>query len=1010
VLRIRAFVVPLALGLRRVSARPGAFALAGAGIALAACALTTVSAASLVVQDRAVSRSIEELPPSERTIEVTWVGPNTSRAPLDRRARATIGELGVQPPFGVMLYRDARLDGTLVRVGAVDGLARAVRMVSGRAPRPCRAAPCEVLAIGPASAAAPAPGLRVTGRGALRPGAAGAFFAGPAASGRLRLADGVEGAARLPQLGFSFRTYGWVAPIRSGDVHAWELDDFRRRLARASSELEATSFRYVLKAPDAALDDADSEASIAGRRLLLVGGQVVVMLLAFVLLAASRLRRGARAAARRLEWSGASWWQVRLGALAEAAVVAVPATVLGWALGAAAAGTVAGVTDTPAAAVVARSVGSLGAIGLALAVAAAATLVLYLGARAKPIAIAGTGITVLDVAAIGALAAVAVAFAAGGADAESLGSSRGTGLVVLLLPGLIALTAAVVLARLLVPALRLAERTAPRRWIGPRLALLSLARSPGTATVAVVFVSLSVGLAVFASTYRSTLVRNEVDRAGFDVPLDYSVRRDPSLSGRPPDAPPVGNAYAARFEAVPVVRRTGEVPSLQRRRVAVLGLPAAALSRLRWRDDFSDESPGELADAVGGERVALRGVAIPAGARELRLPLTVRGDPIRLSVNIRAREGAFLVVDLGEPDTNRATVQRAALPAAAAGGLLVGVNVQFSSGEEFTAAHRATGTAPSLDVFRVGVLSLGRPRVAGAHGVRPLAIDYRDWVAPTGERPAGSASAHALDLRYLLTQEQGFRVRPRQETDGAAIPVIASASLARASGGSQALPVYIGTARVNLRIAAEAQLFPSVSGDFVVGDLGRLETALNASVPGSALADEAWVAGPAGLAAQLQRAGPVPVRVSSRRVVEADLRADPLARGLLLILAVSAAAALALSLLGLALMVAVDLRDEDGELFDLETQGLGPPGLRHHLQLRAGAVVLAGLVGGLAIGTVLALVVLKAIAVSANSTEPVPPLRLELDWALLAVAFAGFVALTIAAAGFLTRTSFREVR
>src|SRR4029453_18715910 len=140
----------------------------------------------------------------------------------------------------------------------------------------------------------------------------------------------------------------------------------------------------------------------------------------------------------------------------------------------------------------------------------------------------------------------------------------------------------------------------------------------------------------------------------------------------------------------------------------------------------------------------------------------------------------------------------------------------------------------------------------------------------------------------------------------------------------------------------------------------------------------------------------------SRRALEADLRADPLARGSLLILAAAAVAALALSLLGLALMVAVDLRDEDGELFALESQGVGPPGLRHHLQLRAGAVVLAGLVGGLAIGTVLAVAVLKAIAVSANSTDPVPPLRLELDWALLGVAFFGFVVLTMAAAGLLT--------
>jgi hypothetical protein len=53
--------------------------------------------------------------------------------------------------------------------------------------------------------------------------------------------------------------------------------------------------------------------------------------------------------------------------------------------------------------------------------------------------------------------------------------------------------------------------------------------------------------------------------------------------------------------------------------------------------------------------------------------------------------------------------------------------------------------------------------------------------------------------------------------------------------------------------------------------------------------------------------------------------------------------------------------------------------------------------------------VLKALAVSANSTEPVPPLQLDADWALLAVAFVAFVGLAVAAAGFLTRSAFREV-
>ena len=997
----RRLLLPIALGLRRVAARPTAFVLAGTGIALAACALAAVSAASLIVQDRAVARAIAKLPPAEQAVRVTWVGvstgPDDRWAALDRQVRAATAQLGTQPPTAVMLYRETRLGKTLVRLGAVDGVARIVDLRSGRAPQPCRPARCEVVAIGPGSSVSAVPGLVGRGRGSLLAGPAGDFFAGAVPGGRLRLAEGVEATSRLPELGFSLRTYGWLAPIRPGDVRAWELGDFQDRLVRARTILLARSSRFDLTEPTAALVDAGTKSRIAGRRLLLVGGEAVVMLLAFVLLAGSWLRTGARATARRLEWFGAGRWQIRLSALAEAAVVVVPATLLGWLLGVAATLVLAEVTDTPAGALLGRSVASPRAAALLLAVAGAGILVLYLGARAQTIPIGARTISVADVAGAGALTAVLVAYAAGADDARSLASSDGTGVVLMLLPALIALAAAVALARLLVPALRLVERLAPHRSLSSRLALLSLARAPGAAIMAVVFIGVSVGIAVFTSAYRSTLLRNEADQASFETPLDFDVRAQGT---------PIADAYAARFGAVPIVRRAGEAPSLQRRGVTLLGLPAGALPRLRWRDDFAALSRGELASRIGGPPVSMRGIALPADARALELPVTVRGDPIKLSANIRTKQGSFVVVDLGEPPTGRPALARARLPDAARGGLIVGLPVEFTSAEAFTAAHRATGTAPPLDVFRAGVLSLGAPRVTRPSGVSRLAVDYRDWVGSEG--PAGSASANELRVRYLLTQQQLFRLRPRQPTDGSPIPVVASRSLARAAGANGVLRLYVGTASVNVRIAATARLFPSLSGDFVVADRSRLETALNAAVPGSALADEAWVEGGPGLGARLADTAPVPVRVSSRRAREAELRDDPLARGSLLVLAAAAAAALALSLVGLALTISVDLRDEAGELFDLETQGLGPAGLRRHLRLRALAVLLAGLVGGLAIGGALTLAVVEALAVSANSTDPVPPLVLEPGWVALLLLLGIFVALALAVGGLQTRAAFRD--
>jgi hypothetical protein len=993
----------MALGLRRVAARPTAFVLTGAGIALAACALAAVSAASLVVQDRSVAHAIADLPPGEGAVQVTWVGPSAAPADrwsaLDRQVRVATGRLGTEPPIPVVLYRETRFGRTLIQLGAVDGVARAVDLASGREPRPCRPRRCEVVAIEPSRSVGAAPGLVTRGRGSLHAGPAGHFFAGAAPGGRLRLAEGVDATSRLPKLSFSFRTYGWLAPISPGDVRAWELGDFQDRLIRARTVLQARSPRFDLKAPTAALADAELESRIAGRRLLLVGGEMVVVLLAFVLLAGSRLRTGARTTARRLAWFGASDWQIRLSALAEAAVVVVPATVLGWILGAAATLVLAEATDTPVRALFAHSVASPRAATLLLAVAGAGMLVLYLGARVRTIPIGGRTISVADVAGVGALAAVLVAYATGADDARSLASSGGTGVVLLLLPGLIALAAAVGLARLLLSGLRLVERLSSRRSPATRLALLSLVRAPGTATTAVVFVGVSVGLAVFTAAYRSTLDRNVADHAAFETPLDFVVRARGT---------PIGDDYAARFGAVPVFRRAGESPSLQRRGVTLLGIPAAALPRLRWRDDFATVSPEELARRIGGPPARMRGVALPADARELEIPVTVGGDPIKLSANIRTKEGAFLVIDLGEPTPGRPTVARARLPAAARGGLIVGLPVEFTSAEEFTASHRATGTAPALDVFRAGFLTLGTPRVTGPSGRRRLTVDYRSWVGSKDAAPVGSGAAGKLRVRYLLTQEQIFRLRPRQPTDGSPVPVIASTALARAAGPNGTLRIFVGTASVNVRISATARLFPSSSGDFVVADRTRLETALNADVPGSAVTEEAWVAGGPGLASRLADTAPVPVRVASRRAREAELRDDPLARGTLLVLAAATAAALALSLVGLTLTIAVDLRDEAGELFDLETQGMGPAGLRRHLRTRALAVLLGGLVGGIAIGVALTLAVVKALAVSANSTDPVPPLTLQLGWDALLLSLGIFVALALVAGSLLTRTAFRD--
>src|SRR4029450_10900550 len=143
-------------------------------------------APGLVVKDRAVGRTIAALPPDQRAVRVTWVGVSTipadSAASLDRQVREVLRPVGTGPPTGVLLYRDTRFGKQIVRLGAVDGLDRAVALTSGRLPQSCVPGRCEVVAIGKSGSGAP--GFIVTGRGSLRRGPVWGFFPSVARGGR----------------------------------------------------------------------------------------------------------------------------------------------------------------------------------------------------------------------------------------------------------------------------------------------------------------------------------------------------------------------------------------------------------------------------------------------------------------------------------------------------------------------------------------------------------------------------------------------------------------------------------------------------------------------------------------------------------------------------------------------------------------------------------------------------------------------------------------------------------
>jgi hypothetical protein len=984
----------LSFAARRVAAARRSVSIAALGVGLAACALAVVFAASAIVENRAVADAIDELPADARDVQVSWVGisaPSEPLAQIDGRARAALETVGLEPRDRTLVYRDTRIGGLPVRLAAADGLDRWFVARSGRLPRPCTPERCETVAV----AGDPLPDVRgfpVVGVVEPRGAAAGRRLLGtPTRRVRRLVAEDVAGADRLPVLETNFRTYTWSAPLTDAKPTAWTLGELERNLTVVGTRLQAASFHYALDAPLHLLDEVALDARVAYRRLLLVGGECAVLFLVFAIVAAASLRSSSLATARRLRRFGARRWQTDLLAAAEAIAIVVPATIVGWLVGVALVGVLTSGTDTPAGPLLGRTVLSPSGLVLAGGLALLAALVLFLTTRAQSVSLGGRGVALVDAAAVAALVAVAVALAVGETDAETLARDRGTGVLVLLLPGLVIVAGAILIARLTGPVFRLAERVASRTGPSLRLALLAAARNPGTQLVTVGVLVVSIGLAAFAATYRSTLVEGERAEAAFAVPLDYTVRK----AGRT-GAESVAAAYAGQG-GVPVIRRAAEAPSLDlTESISLLGLPGEAVGRLHWRDDFSSTDPAEL-----GRRITPPAPVEPTGPRlppgELRLPVTVRGDTVVVSANLRTRGGTYDVLELGEVRQGRSVLR---VPQG--GGTLLGIALEMPEGASTGAAH-ASGEGGVPDVFSGGTIAFGQPTVSG----EAVPVDYREWRLAAEPSRAASPSERTLRIRYLLTQERGFRLRPLQPTDGRPVPVIACDSVADAVGEGGLLPLRVGPALLNARVVGRASLFPTVECPFVVADASTLETAVGAVAPGAAVADEAWISGPPDLASSLQQtSGAGAVAVTSRRAVESELRDDPLARGTVAVLAAGSLLALVLALLAVLLIVSVELRDETGDFLDLESQGMAPAALRRQLVLRIGSLAAFGVLGGLVVGAALTAVVGELVAVGAGRAEPLPPLQLTVSWpqvALGLLCFAAALALTLLLA---TRRAF----
>jgi hypothetical protein len=297
--------------------------------------------------------------------------------------------------------------------------------------------------------------------------------------------------------------------------------------------------------------------------------------------------------------------------------------------------------------------------------------------------------------------------------------------------------------------------------------------------------------------------------------------------------------------------------------------------------------------------------------------------------------------------------------------------------------------------------------------VGPLARSLREWLGVGGAvvRPTPTG----VSVRVPLTLQRSSGLRARQPTDARPPAVLVTPRLGELAGGvGEVLALQIGGGSVPVRVAGIVARFPGASEDTVVGDRSALRTAINTAAPGAARENEVWLAlEPERLDGVTRALARPPFRVlaaSVRADVEADARRDPLAHGTLLALVGTALVALVLAALGLALAVRADLRDDRGEHFDLEAQGASPALLRRVVRARAAAVSAVGLVGGMATGLALLLLVTRVVTVTSRGGEAEPPLAVVVDPELVAAGVLVFAAIAALLVGAATRRAFAGER
>ncbi|MFL5685902.1 MAG: FtsX-like permease family protein [Chloroflexota bacterium] len=968
----------VSLVLARLRRRGATALISMAAVGAAAALIAIVTGIGLIAADATVARTLAGEGADRPLVRISRFAPtatdyDTIMARTDGGISQHLAGLTTAPVRGVITreLRDLKQP-VFELVVAVDQPEPLVTIVQGRLPKPCvDHSACEAMLLSETepdfdfTSAQPAPNLdlAIVGRGIIDPAVPfgdldqrGAFGeitigGGDYQTGRrspaVLLVNGVGTVSHMPAFDVTGRTYVWTAPVDVAAIHPWTADTFHAAVEGMTRDLLAVDPAYTIESPLTQIGSALALADASSARLLLIGSLGVAILLAFAVFLALVVRDDVAAEVARLTAVGARRRDRVTFLVLEAGIPAVIGGVIGWIGGALAVALLAGWAAANPVAIVSGATlapGSLAAAFLVILVAVVTTVFAtapgrsWRGGVRTIVAIVLTAIIVLawQLASTGPLDTAALA--------RSVSSP-----VVVLLPPAVAFVAALLLATTMPPLLRAITRRSRRAPLALRLSLLSLSRDPGRPAATVTLLAFSVGAIVFATCWSATLRAGIDDAAAYRSGLDLRVTELGTGLSIAPSVVPV-DRYAKLgpgVQAIPVFHEGST--SGPGARVDVLGVDPAVLPTLPgWRPDFSATPVQELAARLHVDEPpngwAVAGHRLPAGRPDLDLRFRYTGDPLKLDAVVWTDEGDTVRIPLGTI-TEGMTHASAALPKSAIGGRLTSL--------VFFNAQLVAGSGHQHGVYRSTV------RFEGLDGL----VDERDV---------------PLEIFTVAV----VMIKAPQVTDGLVLPAVVSPDLAKETKPDGTLDLHVGSGTIPVRVVGTADRVPTVvdaDPRFVIVPLDPFIVALASAVPGSGRPSEMWLSVPdpqrqAEVRAALAKPPFRFAQVTARSDLVAQQAGDPLTQAIVWAQIVAALAGLTLSIAALVMGAITDLRDERGELADLEAQGVSPSALRWHALARTAWLAIGGCIAGLVAGLALAVTVTGALAIDAEGRLPIPPL------------------------------------